>query len=50
MMIGRQDQVAGIPYFIGKVLSLERQVADDGTMCIIWYWPRMPHGMQDGPG
>ena len=31
-MTGYHDQVAGIPYFIGKVLSLEQEATVDGTM------------------
>jgi hypothetical protein len=47
---GKEDQSKGIPYFLGKVVDMERQAAEDGTFTILWYEPRMPRGEVDNPG
>jgi hypothetical protein len=36
---GKEDQSKGIPYFLGKVIDMERQAAEDGTFTILWYEP-----------
>ena len=47
---GEDDQSKGVPFFIAKVISMERQAADDGTFNVLWYEPRMHRGQTDNVG
>ena len=38
---GKDDQLKGIPFFIAKVIQMEQQATDDGTVTVLWYEPRM---------
>ena len=45
-----EDRVAGAIFYIAKVRALERIAIPDGTMTVIWYWPKMPIGATYAPG
>jgi hypothetical protein len=47
---GEDDQLKGIPFFIAKVIQMERQATDDGTVTVLWYEPRMRRGETDDVG
>jgi hypothetical protein len=47
---GEDDQSKGIPFFVGKVINMEKQTDEDGTFTVLWYEPRMPRGEVDNPG
>jgi len=40
----------GIPFFIAKVIDMERQASEDGTFTVLWYEPRMRRGEVDNAG
>jgi hypothetical protein len=48
--IGEEDQLKGIPFFIAKVIDMERQASEDGTFTVLWYEPRMRRGEVDNAG
>jgi hypothetical protein len=47
---GKDEQSKGIPFFVGKVVDMERQAVEDGTLTVLWYEPRMPRGEVDNLG
>jgi hypothetical protein len=47
---GEEDQLTRIPFFIAKVIDMERQASEDGTFTILWYEPRMRRGEVDNVG
>ena len=48
--IGEEDQLKRIPFFISKVLDMERQASEDGTFTVLWYKPHMRRGEIDNVG
>ena len=46
---GEDDQSKDIPFFVGKVIDMERQADEDGTFTVLWYEPQMPRGEPDNP-
>jgi hypothetical protein len=44
---GEEDQLKGIPFFIAKVIDMERQASKDGTFTVLWYEPQMRRGEVD---
>jgi hypothetical protein len=36
---GEDDQSKGIPFFVGKVINMERQAVENETFTILWYEP-----------
>jgi hypothetical protein len=47
--IEENDQSNGIPFFLAKVIDMERQAVEDGTFTILWYEPRMRRGEANNP-
>jgi hypothetical protein len=47
---GEEDQLKGIPFFIAKIIDMERQASKYGTFTILWYEPRMRRGEVDNVG
>jgi hypothetical protein len=48
--IDENDQSNGIPFFLAKVIDMERQAAEDGTFTVLWYEPRTRRGEADNLG
>jgi hypothetical protein len=48
--IGEDDKSKGIPFFVAKIIDMERQAAEDGTFTVLWYEPRMRRGEAENPG
>jgi hypothetical protein len=44
------DRAKGIPFFVAKVINMNRQACSDGTVLVLWYQPKMPIGLQDDVG
>jgi len=47
MEIKSDDQEKGISFFIAKVVSLNQQACEDGSVEVLWYQPKMPIGLHD---
>ena len=45
-----EDRRRGAPFWVGKVLALERSATSDGEMTVLWYWLRMARGSTDAVG
>jgi hypothetical protein len=44
------DCAKGIPFFVAKVITVNRQAYSNGTVPVLWYQPKMPIGLQDDVG
>jgi hypothetical protein len=50
MEICDDDQAKGIPFFVAKVITMNRQACSHGTVLVFWYQPKMSTGLQDNVG
>ena len=45
-----EDKALGTIFYVGKVRALERGATPNGSMTMLWYWPKMPQGSTDAIG